>query len=65
VGSCDGDEHHALPREFTFRFNRRFYLFNAFHSLLGIAGSAEALPMPTSFRRMETPYIWGVSALTG
>lgn len=29
--------------EFTFRFNRRFYPFNAFRSLLGIAGDVTAL----------------------
>jgi transposase-like protein len=29
----------AYLNEFTFRFNRRFYPFNAFRSLLGIAGS--------------------------
>ena len=28
--------------EFTFRFNRRFYPFSAFRSLLGIAGGAES-----------------------
>ena len=28
--------------EFTFRFNRRFYPFNSFRSLLGIAGGAAA-----------------------
>ena len=28
--------------EFTFRFNRRFYPFNAFRSLLGIAGDVQA-----------------------
>ncbi len=28
--------------EFTFRFNRRFYPFNAFRSLLGIAGNVTA-----------------------
>ncbi len=32
----------AYLNEFTFRFNRRFYPFNAFRSLLGIAGRAEA-----------------------
>jgi hypothetical protein len=32
----------AHLNEFTFRFNRRFYPFNAFRSLLGIAGDAEA-----------------------
>ena len=29
----------AYRNAFTFRFNRRFYPFNAFRSLLGIAGS--------------------------
>ena len=29
----------AYLNEFTFRFNRRFYPFNAFRSLLGIAGA--------------------------
>ena len=28
--------------EFTFRFNRRFYPFNAFRFLLGIAGDVSA-----------------------
>jgi hypothetical protein len=32
----------AYLNEFTFRFNRRFYPFNAFRSLLGIAGDARA-----------------------
>jgi len=32
----------AYLNEFTFRFNRRFYPFNAFRSLLGIAGEAKA-----------------------
>jgi hypothetical protein len=32
----------AYLNEFTFRFNRRFFPFNAFRSLLGIAGGAEA-----------------------
>ncbi len=32
----------AYLNEFTFRFNRRFYLFNAFRSLIGIAGGVEA-----------------------
>lgn len=34
----------AYLNEFTFRFNRRFYPFNAFRSLLGISGNA---PAPT------------------
>ena len=32
----------AYLNEFTFHFNRRFYPFNAFRSLLGIAGGVEA-----------------------
>lgn len=32
----------AYLNEFTFRFNRRFHHFNAFRSLLGIAGTAKA-----------------------
>lgn len=32
----------AYLNEFTFRFNRRFYPFNAFRSLLGLAGDAAA-----------------------
>ncbi len=32
----------AYLNEFTFRFNRRFYPFNAFRSLLGIASDAKA-----------------------
>jgi len=32
----------AYLNEFTFRFNRRFYPFNGFRSLLGIAGGAVA-----------------------
>lgn len=32
----------AYPNEFVFRFNRRFYPFNAFRSLLGIAGDVTA-----------------------
>jgi len=32
----------AYLNEFTFRFNRRFYPFNAFRSLLGIAGNVGA-----------------------
>ena len=32
----------AYLNEFTFRFNRQFYPFDAFRSLLGIAGDATA-----------------------
>ena len=37
----------AYLNEFTFRFNRRFYPFNAFRSLLGIASDAKRRPMPS------------------
>jgi hypothetical protein len=38
-----GSQHlQAYLNEFTFRFNRRFYPFNAFRSLLGIAADTEA-----------------------
>jgi hypothetical protein len=32
----------AYLNKFTFRFNRRFHPFNAFRSLLGIAGGVDA-----------------------
>lgn len=32
----------AYLNEYTFHFNRRFYPFNAFRSLLGIAGEVKA-----------------------
>lgn len=38
-----GEQHlQAYCNEFVFRFNRRFYPFNSFRSLLGIAGGNEA-----------------------
>ncbi len=45
LGTHHGVSHQHLQaylNEFTFRFNRRFYPFNAFRSLLGIAGGATA-----------------------
>ena len=45
VGTHHGVSHQHLQtylNEFTFRFNRRFYPFNAFRSLLGIAGDVTA-----------------------
>ena len=45
LGTHHGVSHQHLQaylNEFTFRFNRRFYPFNAFRSLLGIAGGASA-----------------------
>ena len=44
-GTHHGVSHQHLQaylNEFTFRFNRRFYPFNAFRSLLGIAGNVTA-----------------------
>ena len=45
MGTHHGVSHQHLKtylNEFTFRFNRRFYPFNAFRSLLGIAGGVAA-----------------------
>ena len=45
IGIHHGVSHQHLQaylNEFTFRFNRRFYPFNAFRSLLGIAGDTFA-----------------------
>ena len=39
-GSVDPVHLQSYLEEFTFRFNRRFYPFNAFRSLLGLAGNA-------------------------
>ena len=51
----------AYLNEFTFRFNRRFYPFNAFRSLLGIAGGVEAPTMPTFIpARGRTLHVAGV-----
>ena len=40
----------AYLNEFTFRFNRRFYPFNAFRSLLGVAGGVSHQPLQNSIR---------------
>ncbi len=45
LGTHHGVSHQHLQaylNEYTFRFNRRFYPFNAFRSLLGIAGDVTA-----------------------
>ncbi len=42
IGIHHGVSHQHYLNEFTFRFNRRFYPFNAFRSLLGIAGDTSA-----------------------
>ena len=45
MGTHHGVSHQHLQtylNEFTFRFNRRFYPFNAFRSMLGIAGDVAA-----------------------
>ena len=41
----------ATSTSSAFRFNRRFYPFNAFRSLLGIAGDTSLQPMPSSLTR--------------
>ena len=50
----------AYLNEFTFRFNRRFYPFNAFRSLLGIAGGVEA---PTYAQLYSGEWIHPTSSL--
>jgi len=45
----------AYLNEFTFRFNRRFYPFNAFHSLLGIAGDVTASTYAKLYAKKITP----------
>ena len=48
----------AYLNEFTFRFNRRFYPFNAFRSLLGIAGGASCPDICRAlFGRLDAPYM--------
>ena len=47
----------AYLNEFTFRFNRRFYPFNAFRSLLGIAGDVTAPTYAELYaKKSRTPY---------
>ena len=45
----------AYLNEFTFRFNRRFYPFNAYRSLLGIAGDATALTYAELYAAKSRP----------
>jgi hypothetical protein len=51
----------ASFNEFTFRFNRRFYPFNAFRSLLGIAGGVTAPSYAELYSgAWKHPTSWGV-----
>jgi transposase-like protein len=45
----------AYLNEFTFRFNRRFYPFNAFRSLLGIAGGVTAPTYAELYAKKSRP----------
>jgi hypothetical protein len=46
--------------EFTFRFNRRFYPFNAFRSLLGVAGDVTAPTYAELYSgAWQHPTCWG------
>jgi len=45
----------AYLNEFTFRFNRRFYPFNAFRSLLGITGNATAHTYAELYAKKSLP----------
>ena len=47
----------AYLNEFAFRFNRRFYPFNAFRSLLGIAGKVTAPTYAELYAKKTTHYI--------
>ena len=50
----------AYLNEFTFRFNRRFYPFNGFRSLLGIAGAAAAPTYDELYSgEWQHPTCWG------
>ena len=53
----------AYLNEFTFRFNRRFYPFNAFRSLLGIAGGAEAPTYADLYSGAWTHCLAGVNSI--
>jgi hypothetical protein len=46
----------AYLNEFTFRFNRRFYPFNAFRSLLGIVGDLTAPTYAQLYAKITTHY---------
>ena len=63
IGIHHGVSHQHLQaylNEFTFRFNRRFYPFNAFRSLLGIAGDTSA---PTYAELYSGEWRWPCFAL--
>ena len=45
----------AYLNEFTFRFNRRFYPFNAFRCLLGIAGDVTAPTYAELYAKKSRP----------
>jgi len=61
------DQHlQAYLNEFTFRFNRRFYPFNAFRSLLGLGAVAEAPTYDALYsHEWEHPTATGKWELTG
>src|SRR5580700_10502670 len=62
-GTHHGVSHQHLQaylNEFTFRFNRRFYPFNAFRSLLGIAGDVTAPTYAELYSgAWQHPTCWG------
>jgi hypothetical protein len=62
-GTHHGVSHQRLQaylNEFTFRFNRRLYPFNAFRSLLGIAGDVTAPTQSFTQERGSTLHVGGV-----
>ena len=59
IGIHHGVSHQHLQaylNEFTFRFNRRFYPFNAFR-LLGIAGDTSAPTYAELYSRVAAPHM--------
>ena len=55
----------AYLNEFTFRFNRRFFPFNAFQSLLGIGATMEPTTYAALYKAGHRPKLPGRKALIG
>ena len=55
----------AYLNEFTFRFNRRFFPFNAFQSLLGIGTATEPTTYATLYKAGDCPKLPGRKASIG
>jgi hypothetical protein len=55
----------AYANEFVFRFNRRFYPFNGFRSLLGIGACVESPTYAELYAGSPHPVATGPWELTG